>query len=342
MTRRTVHWTAQKLRGPDLLRKLPAIVPEQLDGRAPITTKVMTLGIFAEGGHPFNWHAAAVQIAESHPARILVLHPAPDTESADYLDVEVHAEIEDERGPGMAPLLFSECIAMTLYGHLATYWIDWVQPLIRSDLPSFLWWTTGPPDERFRWDLLRTSFDSLIIDSGVHSLSIWLPAISQAMSHQIGLLDLDWTRGSAFRQLLADAFDHAGAREILLKPDRIQITSPAPDVWPLPASWLWLSWKLNWGLGLPPFAESGIPVEHTQGPDTTWEIFHKSESLVLTEETDMWSLRLVRANRVVHDWTLPRWHSGLAGEVGRLLTDGLDHLYMETLQHMLTERIQPL
>ncbi len=335
MTRRIIHWQQAKVRGPEVLSHLPAIVPEALDGATPITATVMTLGLFVD--KPRQWLELAHRIAESHPARILMLSSAPGGDD-DRLDVEVYAAVETERGSGRPPLLFSECIAMSLYGRIANYWIDWVQPLIRSDLPSYLWWTTAPPEGRFRWDLLRTTFQSLIIDSASHPLEKWQLLIEAAEHHRMALLDLDWSRGLAFRNLLAEAFETEEARQILETPDEVLVTSPKTDDWPLASSWLWLSWRLGWQMGLPPCQHPSIQVQKAEGSSHAWRFRRGSWSLVLTEAPDAWRLHLVHEQQVTREWQEPHAHPSLEDDLSRLLSEGRDPLYQETLRHTLLER----
>ncbi len=342
MTQRSIRWTKESVRGPELLQHLPSIVPQALNGIVPISATVMTLGIYVEAAHQSDWIQTAQQIAQTHPARILILSPAPSGRTEDRIDVDVHAAIEENRGPGRPPLLLSECLAMTLYGRIADYWLDWMQPLIRSDLPSYLWWLHAPPTERFRWDLLSNTFDSVIIDSHAFPLDHWLPLITASEDYGIGLMDLDWIRGAAFRHLLAESADDGRALAILEEPDHVVVTSRETTRWPLPSSWLWLSWKLQWKLGLPPCHHPTIDVQHAHGTASVWQFSRGDQSLVLSDAGESWSLHLVENHAVIRAWEEPRWTSGTLDDLRRLLTEGPDLLYRETLQHSLLERTEPL
>lgn len=337
MSRRVIHWSKEGVRGPELLAHLPAIVPQALDGLTPMTATVMTLGMLVAPEEHARWTEVAQEIAETHPARILLLSSSRDSGDEDSLDVDVHAAVDEQRGPGRPPLLFSECIAMTLHGRIANYWIDWVQALVRPDLPSYLWWMTPPSDRHFRWDLLSTTFQSLLIDSQSHSLADWLPLLEASLRYRIGVWDLDWTRGGPFRHLLAQAADEPEARSVLHEPDRIVVTSPNENHWPLASSWLWLSWKLGWGLSLPPCHHPSIEVQQARGR-ASWA-FHRGDWAVTLEELEsLWVLHLVQGDRSVRTWQAPRSATTLAGDVLRLLSEGRQTLYHETLKHTLLER----
>ncbi|NMP22831.1 glucose-6-phosphate dehydrogenase assembly protein OpcA [Sulfobacillus harzensis] len=337
MNRRIIHWKQQQIGGPELLHHLPAIVPKALDGAVPLTATVMTLGLFVDPERLEDWLKLAHQLAQTHPARILMLSPSSERDGADRLDVDVYTAVETDRGVGRPPLLFSECIAMTLFGGIANYWIDWVQPLVRSDLPSYLWWTTAPPEGRFRWDLLSTSFQSLVIDSAAYPLQQWQPLIEAAERYQMGVMDLDWYRGVPFRHLLAEASDESEALAVLKNPEDVLVTSPNHDDWPLASSWLWLSWRLGWDIGLPPCNHPSIRVEQAEGLSHVWRFRRGRHALVVTDAADAWRLHLVKDDNVIREWQEPHQTPTLLDDLTNLLTIGRDPLYLETLRHTLLE-----
>ena len=337
MSRRTIRWQKRHLSGPSFMAALPEIVPQALDGAVPMSAAVMTLGIYADLDAPLDWEALA-QVTEQHPARILIIQPSDPSSPFDGLDAVVEAHVDQPDDPRRPPLLFSECLHMTLSGKTAAYWIDWVQPLIRSNIPAYLWWAGSPPDDHFRWDLLGQSFQAVIVDSCALSFDQWHHLADSAVAQHMTVMDLDWARGLPVRRLLADACDDATVREVLTHPHRIEIASSSQGQLILPSTWLWLSWRLGWDLGLPPCGRPGLEVEHTADRTQAWTFFGR-DGLLRLQWSDGWTLTWSPA--VGHDrsWTYANPHgSRLSRELGDLLEIGRDLLYEQLLHQVVLGR----
>ncbi len=337
MPRRTIRWQQQHLSGPAFMAALPEIVPQALDGAVPMSAAVMTLGIYVDPASRLDWRSLE-QVTEHHPARILVIQPQDPSSPFNGLDAEVRAEVDQSEEPGHPPLLYSECLSMTLSGKTASYWIDWVQPLIRSNVPAYLWWAGSPPDDHFRWDLLSHSFQALILDSRILSLETWHRLADSASSHQMAVMDLDWARGLPARRLLAEACDDTAVRRVLSKPDRIVITAPHEDQLMLPSTWLWLSWRLGWDLGLPPCGRPGLSVKITGGPLPAWTFYGEEGALKLSL-SDGWVLDWSPSAAPIQSWSYTiSGAPGLTRDIADLLEMGLDPLYDQLLHYAVLGR----
>jgi hypothetical protein len=339
MSRRTIRWQKQHLSGPAFMTVWPEIIPQALDGAVPMSAAVMTLGIYADADTPLDWHSIE-QVTEQHPARILIIQRRESSASFDGLDVELRAEVEQPDDSGRPPLLFSECLAMTLSGKTAAYWIDWVQALIRSNIPAYLWWAGSPPDDDFRWDLLSQSFQALILDSRKLSLGEWHQLAESASHAHMSIMDLDWARGLPPRRLLAEACDDPTVLSVLSQPHHISVASPSTDHLMLPSTWLWLSWRLGWDLGLPPCGRPGLAVEATFGATPSWTFDGPDGSLRLTA-SDSWVLGWSPSVGGGLSWshTLPE-NPGLSRDLTDLLEIGLDPLYEQLLRQAVLGRSQ--
>ncbi|HZR44183.1 MAG TPA: glucose-6-phosphate dehydrogenase assembly protein OpcA [Ktedonobacteraceae bacterium] len=142
-----------------------------------------------------------------------------------------------------------------------------VQPLLKPDLPVYLWWLGDPPDDETIFHNLINISNRIIVDSstffkpeeGISKLSTILQA-----SPNSALSDLNWARVTPWRELIAQFFDASDYRPYLQGVDEIEIehavnpssrptltaqgdTTPNPTRALLLAAWLKtrLSWKLT-------------------------------------------------------------------------------------------------
>ncbi|MDA8192419.1 MAG: glucose-6-phosphate dehydrogenase assembly protein OpcA [Thermaerobacter sp.] len=334
MDNRTIEWRAQ-VSGPDLLRTLPAIIRNELAGHDPIIATVLTLGLYVAGIPPEDWTQLAARMAGAHPARILIINP---DRKADGPGIAVHYTAS-VRG-GEPPVLFSECLDLHLEGSLATYWIDMVQPLIHSDLPSYLWWRGEPPHEPFRWDLLRTGFTHLIIDSHGQWES-WRPSLAAAHREGMAIDDLEWLRLAAWRRLWADAADHPDASHCLFHAERITFEGPSETMFLMMSAWL--ASRLGWGWirSEPRVITLANPdglaaINWHPAPSSRWIFDTARFRLTMSSLAERISATLENAQgAAVARWTGEQPAGEPLALVLRLLNLGHDALYDESLKSLL-------
>jgi Glucose-6-phosphate dehydrogenase subunit len=141
-----------------------------------------------------------------------------------------------------------------------------VQPLLKPDLPIYLWWLNDPPQESPAFADLAQMSSRVIVDSntflqpeaGINILSSFMQ-----QTPNCAISDLNWGRVTLWRELVAQFFDVAEYRPYLSGVHRVEIEhavtpgsgpirTPEGDVSPDPiqalllAGWLKtiLSWKL--------------------------------------------------------------------------------------------------
>lgn len=94
-----------------------------------------------------------------------------------------------------------------------------VIPLLLPDLPVFLWWTGTPPLESAYFEALLALADRLIVDSADFARpDRTLPAIAAVARYghgRYGVTDFNWTRLTAWRDLVAQFFDVPAWRPFL-------------------------------------------------------------------------------------------------------------------------------
>lgn len=140
------------------------------------------------------------------------------------------------------------------------------QPLLKAELPVYLWWLGDPPSDNSVFGSLVALSDRVIVDStsffnpeqDIYTLASLLQA-----SPGCALSDLNWSRLTTWRQLIAQFFDVADYRPYLAGVNSIEIAHAAApiatqmrtesgDVSPNPARALllagWLKARLGWNL----------------------------------------------------------------------------------------------
>jgi hypothetical protein len=141
-----------------------------------------------------------------------------------------------------------------------------VQPLLKPDLPVYLWWIGDPPDDTAIFNSLVELSNRVIVDStsffNPEQDIRTLAELSQA-SPDCALSDLNWGRLTPWRQLVAQFFDVAEYRPYLAGVTSIEIEHAAAplatpmrteegDVSPNPTRALllagWLKDRLGWTL----------------------------------------------------------------------------------------------
>jgi glucose-6-phosphate dehydrogenase assembly protein OpcA len=144
-----------------------------------------------------------------------------------------------------------------------------IQPLLKPDLPVYLWWLGDPPEDEIILRKLTDLSSRVIVDSNsflapeqsISSLSTFLQE-----SPDCALSDLNWGRITAWRQLVAQFFDVPAYKPYLagvynievehaVPPSTDQISNEQEGISPNPtralllAGWLKnsLNWKVNGG-----------------------------------------------------------------------------------------------
>jgi len=168
-----------------------------------------------------------------------------------------------------------------------------VHPLLKPDLPIYLWWLNDPPhDSPVFADLVKVS-SRAIVDSntflhpenGINILSSFLQQEPDS-----AISDLNWARVTPWRELVAQFFDVAEYRPYLAGVHRIEIEhaarpesgrTPEGEISPDPIQALllagWLKAILNWKL-------ADDKTSNTYEPSTgtySWHVVHPTGTLIL-------------------------------------------------------------
>ena len=186
-------------------------------GRSVARAAVLNLVVYADREvHARRAAITTSRLANRHPSRGIIVLGDRDREGADVA-VELHCHVpRDDRA---AQICYEQILAR-VRGDADDRIASLVIPLLVPDLPVFLWWTGTPPHDTRRFDDLLSLADRLIVDSADFSRpDVTLPLLAElAMSQgyrSFGITDLNWTRLTPWRELVAGFFDSAAWRPYL-------------------------------------------------------------------------------------------------------------------------------
>lgn len=174
---------------------LSALAQERRAAGAVSVGLALTLvAVVNDGSVDEATHAATIAAA-MHPCRLLVVVRG-DLSAADRLDAEV--EVGGRLGPG-------EAVVMRMNGRLALHAESVVLPLVAPDTPVVAWWH-GVPPHRIAHDPLGVLADHRVSDCAQAPDPV-AALRNRGTDYAPGDIDLAWTRTTAWRGLIAGAFD---------------------------------------------------------------------------------------------------------------------------------------
>jgi glucose-6-phosphate dehydrogenase assembly protein OpcA len=206
-------------------------------------------------------------IAESHPARAIIIVAERDGEAA------IEADISLQCADGGRGEICAEQVRLHVRGQPALHLNSVVTPLLVPDVPVFLWLVGGPPLEQAFGDDALAVCDRLIVDSGAYAdppqALATLAAALAAHPGEISLADIAWARSRMFRELIAQAFDAAELRALIGAITAVDISCSGREV--SAQAWLlagWLASRLGWPADGGPEVRTGArPAEGTPRRD---------------------------------------------------------------------------
>jgi glucose-6-phosphate dehydrogenase assembly protein OpcA len=124
-----------------------------------------------------------------------------------------------------------EQITVLISGTAIQYAANIVQPLLKTDLPVYLWWLKSPPeDESILQRLLHISSRFVVDSRDFSQPEEQVRALSELLqdSPDSALSDLNWEHITVWRELIAQFFDITEYRAYLLNADFIEIEYAIP------------------------------------------------------------------------------------------------------------------
>jgi|SRR5579859_883943 len=245
------------------------------EGKVSVTLmRAMNLVVYAEDEERVQGATAVIdRIVTRHPCRTIMIvnrsgattapHtvPAGKATSVEH-DLEAtlsaHCQVTDASGKQVCceqiSVLVTSPAALSRVSNIALN-------LLITDLPVFLWWTSGAPFNNMVLSHLEDSIDRLIIDSaafpdplaGLLGLSRTVdPAFRRDSTLRYAPGDLNWDRLLAWREATAQLFDSPEFTPSLWRIGSVdvQYAGPAEGAVPNPVQAFlfagWLATRLNW------------------------------------------------------------------------------------------------
>ncbi len=193
----------------DIERKL-AQLRRSADARAsegvalPARAAVLTLVVYAtRRAHAERAAETIGRLADHHPSRALILFE--DARGGAHVRVRCHLPQAAARRVSYEQIVVRTPDAVPHLLRSVTI------PLVIADLPVFLWWTGTPPVGSAHFHELLALAHRLVVDSADFARpDLALPELwrlGQEGDGRFGVTDLNWTRVTAWRELIAQFFD---------------------------------------------------------------------------------------------------------------------------------------
>lgn len=260
------------------LRKQYGSAEAAQEGHAGTRNSVANLVVYASTADDAEAATTTLAaLAGRHPARTLLI--AADSDAGGRaIRATVSAACTVQHGQRIC----YEEIRLHSQGDSGAQLRSIVDPLLISDLPTYLWWTGDPPfrDDAFR--ALAGLSDRVLFDSARFRYpDVTLARLSRFLdSDERGgaVGDLNWNRLASLRELVAQLFDPAQTAALLPNIRRVRIERAASsDGLPGTAQSLllagWLAARLDW--------EPGPPGERTFGGASRVKLRHRGRDVVL-------------------------------------------------------------
>ena len=223
-------------------------------GHSVARAAVLNLVVYADREvHARRAAASTSRLSDRHPSRAIIVLADRERDGVDVaLQLHCHVPRPDET----AQVCYEQILAR-VNGDADERVASVIIPLLVPDLPIFLWWTGTPPHDTQRFDDLIALAERLIVDSADFALPA--PTLARladlAMTHhgrKFGITDLNWTRLTPWRELVAAFFDVDTWRPCLDKIVGVRVgfgvDMDGRDIHPSQALLLvgWLASRLGW------------------------------------------------------------------------------------------------
>ena len=238
------RWHGEGVRIADVARKLRELRSGGDSDVHSTLTRVMNLVVWApDAPSATDVEALADALSTHHPSRAVIVRPAGGGDGIDAR-VEVMSRPDHPGGKGLQV----EQIVLTLHGAVASHAASAVIPLLRSELPTFLWWPGAPDPASLQFTDLASVADRIVTETGrdMRGAEAVARLVAVVASVDAPVTDLAWAAISPWRQLIATSLRGDALLRLRAGAARATITGPAGEP-PLEASLLagWLDHVLG-------------------------------------------------------------------------------------------------
>lgn len=244
---------------------------------AVLRARVLNLMVYVESERDLNEvDEMLLDVASVHPCRALVMLGDKDGADED-LQMHVASRCRMESGAGGRHLC-CEQVTIRAGGSYAVELPSACLPLLIPDLPVFLWWRGAHNFEGKIFQTLSRASDRVIIDSSKCSdtydhLRSLANLLQRQQKTELSLSDLNWSRLTTWRSLLAGFYDAPEHFEALARLSRVHIEYVVPEAESdtiAPKALLlagWLASRLGWR----------VVSQKSQGGESGKQFFHMEQ-----------------------------------------------------------------
>ena len=187
-------------------------------GRTLARAAVLNLVVYAEREAAARRAARSVaDLASRHPSRAIVLL-ADRSDAGDGVDTQIQMRCHVPTATGMTQVSYEQILVLAR-GDADDRLASALIPLLVPDLPVFLWWTGSPPVQASVFEQVTRLADRLVVDSAdfarPEEMLPDLARICDRAKGRFGITDLNWTRLTPWREVVASFFDVPAWRPFL-------------------------------------------------------------------------------------------------------------------------------
>jgi glucose-6-phosphate dehydrogenase assembly protein OpcA len=209
----------------ELTQLWKAAADDTAEGRSVVRACVLNLVAYATGDDVAQHINEVIsQISRRHPSRSIVIVANPQAKAAQLrASISAHCQIPPEGGKQVC----SEQVTLHASGAAVDELHGTVLPLLIPDLPVFLWWHDEPSLGSHLLQKLLDSADRLVLDSADFPPQRAAGALADIQrltrENDVALSDLNWSRLTHWRDLIAQFFDVPPGRQYLDRLDRVSV-----------------------------------------------------------------------------------------------------------------------
>lgn len=184
-------------------------------------------------------------VAAQNPCRIISLFPSTGLDEGLTAKVSAYCPIQKRTASTM---VCCEYIMLKGAESDLSRSTTLIESLIKSELPSFLWWKGEPDFDQALFKQLVKACTVLIVDSSrfVNAPEANLAKLDGLREMGIQVADLNWRRLAPWQELTAEAFDAPERLQSLLDVDRVTLHHEKGNRTQALLYLGWLASRLNW------------------------------------------------------------------------------------------------
>ncbi len=184
-------------------------------------------------------------VAAQNPCRIISLFPSTELDESLTATVSAYCPIQKRTASTM---VCCEYIMLKGGESALSGSTTLIESLIKSELPSFLWWKGEPDFDQDLFKQLVKACTVLIVDSSrfVSDPEDNLANLDKLRKMGIQVADLNWRRLAPWQELTAEAFDAPERLQSLLDVDRVTLHHEKGNSTQALLYLGWIASRLNW------------------------------------------------------------------------------------------------